>query len=186
MTISKSLVLLIGALGSACITSMASAQPAAPQHTPAQAVTVGSLVIEQPWIRATPGGAKVAGGCLRITNRGPDPDRLVGASIPLAERGEVHEMIREGDVMKMQPVQGGIEIKPGQTVELKPGGYHLMFHGPESRREGGRCRAGLAQLRESRDRSSYIPGRWYGRASRSRRAFPVVLLNSPDQSGRRS
>jgi copper(I)-binding protein len=127
MTVSKNLVLLIGALGSACITSMVSAQPAAPQHTPAQAVTVGNLVIEQPWIRATPGGAKVAGGYLRITNRGSEPDRLVGVSIPLAERGEVHELIREGEVMKMQPVQGGIEIKPGQTVELKPGGYHLMF-----------------------------------------------------------
>jgi copper(I)-binding protein len=122
---SRSLGLLMGAAGLAIFAPFVSAQPLA--QTPAKAVTVGSLVIEQPWIRATPGGAKVAGGYVRITNRGSDPDRLVGASIPLAARAEVHEMIREGEVMKMQPARGGIEIKPGQTVELKPGGYHLMF-----------------------------------------------------------
>jgi copper(I)-binding protein len=29
--------------------------------------------------------------------------------------------------MRMKPVEGGLEIKPGATVELKPGGFHLMF-----------------------------------------------------------
>ena len=33
----------------------------------------------------------------------------------------------DGDVMRMKPVEGGLEIGPGATVELKPGGYHLMF-----------------------------------------------------------
>ena len=83
---SRSLGLLMGAAGLAIFAPFVSAQPLA--QTPAKAVTVGSLVIEQPWIRATPGGAKVAGGYLRITNRGSDPDRLVRAAIPLAERGE--------------------------------------------------------------------------------------------------
>ena len=148
MTVSKSLALLSGALGLALFAPIAWAQPVAPQHTPAQAVTVGSLVIKQPWIRATPGGAKVAGGYLRITNRGSDPDRLVGASIPLSDRGEVHEMIREGDVMKMQPVPGGIEIKPGQTVELKPGGYHLMFMELNSgAKEGAAVRGSLTFMK---------------------------------------
>lgn len=85
------------------------------------------LAIEQPWSRATPGGAKVAGGYVRITNRGQEPDRLVGGSFALAGRVELHEMRLEGDVMRMNPVEGGLEIKPGETVELKPGGYHLMF-----------------------------------------------------------
>ena len=62
-----------------------------------------------------------------ITNAGPTPDRLVGGSFPLAAKVEVHEMRMEGDVMRMKPVEGGLEIGPGATVELKPGGYHLMF-----------------------------------------------------------
>jgi hypothetical protein len=87
----------------------------------------GSLTLEQPWSRATPGGAKVGGGYLRITNTGTAPDRLTGGSFPLASRVEVHEMRLDGDVMRMKPVEGGLEIKPGATVELKPGGLHLMF-----------------------------------------------------------
>ncbi|MBB3021142.1 hypothetical protein FHR70_004233 [Microvirga lupini] len=90
-------------------------------------VKVGSLTLEQPWSRATPGGAKVGGGYLRITNTGTAPDRLIGGSFALASKVEVHEMKLEGDVMRMKPVEGGLEIKPGATVELKPGGLHLMF-----------------------------------------------------------
>ena len=98
---------------------------AAASAAPAQ--KAGALTLEQPWSRATPGGAKVGGGYLRITNPGTAPDRLIGGSFPLAARVEVHEMRLEGDVMRMKPVEGGLEIKPGATVELKPGGFHLMF-----------------------------------------------------------
>jgi uncharacterized protein YcnI len=86
----------------------------------------GSLTIEAPWARATPGGAQVAGGFMKITNSGSEADRLVGGSVPFAGRFEVHEMAMDGGVMKMRETKG-LEIKPGQTVELKPGGYHVMF-----------------------------------------------------------
>ncbi len=99
---------------------------AAPGAAPAPQ-KVGALTIEQPWSRATPGGAKVGGGYLRVTNAGTAPDRLTGGSFSLASKVEVHEMRLEGDVMRMKPVDGGLEIKPGATVELKPGGFHLMF-----------------------------------------------------------
>jgi periplasmic copper chaperone A len=99
---------------------------AAPGAAPAPQ-KVGALTIEQPWSRATPGGAKVGGGYLRVTNAGTAPDRLTGGSFALASKVEVHEMRLEGDVMRMKPVEGGLEIKPGATVELKPGGFHLMF-----------------------------------------------------------
>ncbi|MFC4172774.1 DUF1775 domain-containing protein [Microvirga sp. GCM10011540] len=89
--------------------------------------TAGSLAIEQPWSRATPPGAKVGGGYLRITNKGQEPDRLVGGSFALAGRVEMHEMSLDGTVMRMKPVQGGLAIEPGRTLEFKPGGYHLMF-----------------------------------------------------------
>ncbi|WP_375464127.1 DUF1775 domain-containing protein [uncultured Methylobacterium sp.] len=90
-------------------------------------VKAGDLAIETPWLRATPMGATVAGGYVRITNTGTAPDTLTGASIPLARRAAVHSMTMEGGVMKMAPVEGGLTIKPGETVTLKPGGFHLMF-----------------------------------------------------------
>lgn len=88
---------------------------------------LGSLTIEAPWARATPGGAKVAGGFMKITNNGKEPDRLVGGTVPFAGRFEVHEMAVDGGVMKMRQLSKGLEIKPGESVELKPGGYHVMF-----------------------------------------------------------
>ena len=88
---------------------------------------VGSLQISQPWTRATPKGASTAAGYLKITNTGTTPDRLVGASSPVAGRVEVHEMSMENGVAKMRPLKDGLEIKPGASVELKPGSYHLML-----------------------------------------------------------
>jgi copper(I)-binding protein len=90
-------------------------------------VKAGALTIEAPWLRATPGGAKVAAGYLRITNNGGEPDRLTGASIPLATSGEVHEMSMQSGVMHMRALPQGVAIAPGQTIELRPVGYHLMF-----------------------------------------------------------
>ena len=87
----------------------------------------GSLKIDHPWTRATPKGAAVAGGYLKITNTGAAPDRLVGGTFASAGRFEIHEMKTENGVMKMRGIPGGLEIKPGQTVEFKPGGYHVMF-----------------------------------------------------------
>jgi copper(I)-binding protein len=96
---------------------------------PAAEFKAGSLVIDSPWTRATPGGAKVAGGYMSISNRGTAPDRLIGGSFPRATRFEVHEMKMEGTVMRMRQLPNGLEIKPQQAVKLAPGGYHVMFMG---------------------------------------------------------
>jgi periplasmic copper chaperone A len=53
----------------------------------------GDLVITQAWSRATPNGAKIAGGYLTIENKGAAPDRLVGGSGEIAGKVEVHEML---------------------------------------------------------------------------------------------
>lgn len=98
--------------------------------TPAAGTTtfkVGTLTIEQPWARATPGGAKVAGGYVKITNTGTLPDKLVGGSFERAGRFEVHEMSMNNGVMTMRPVSGGLDIAPGASVMLAPGGFHMMF-----------------------------------------------------------
>ena len=88
---------------------------------------LGSLQISQPWSRATPKGATVAGAYLKIANNGTTPDRLVSGSSPVAGRFEVHERTMDNGVMKMRPLKGGLEIKPGQSVEFKPGSYHIML-----------------------------------------------------------
>lgn len=88
---------------------------------------VAGIEIDRPWSRATPRGAKVASGYVKITNTGTTPDRLVGASFALSAKSELHEMSMDQGVMKMRGLKDGLEIKPGATVELKPGSYHLMF-----------------------------------------------------------
>jgi copper(I)-binding protein len=88
---------------------------------------LGSLEIDHPWSRATPRGAGVAGGYFKIKNGGAAPDRLVGGSSEAGGRFEIHEMKMDGGVMRMRPLRNGIEIKPGETVEFKPGSYHVMF-----------------------------------------------------------
>jgi copper(I)-binding protein len=93
----------------------------------AQEVKAGDLVITQAWTRATPGGARVAGGYLTIENKGSAPDRLIGGSADVAAKVEVHEMATKNDVMTMRRVEGGLTIEPGKTVRLAPGGYHLMM-----------------------------------------------------------
>jgi copper(I)-binding protein len=60
-------------------------------------------------------------------NTGKEADRLVAVSTTAAGKSEIHEMSMNDGVMKMRPVEGGIEIPAGQTVELKQGGLHLMF-----------------------------------------------------------
>ena len=100
---------------------------AAANAAPAAEVAAGTLKIVQPWSRATPNGAQVAGGYVAVTNTGTEPDTLTGATFENAGRAELHSMSMEGGVMKMAPVEGGLVIKPGETVTLKPGGYHLMF-----------------------------------------------------------
>ncbi|UPJ54957.1 copper chaperone PCu(A)C [Bradyrhizobium sp. 192] len=93
----------------------------------AEDVKAGDLVISQPWSRATPGGAKVAGGYLVIENKGTAPDRLIGGSADIAGKFEIHEMAVENGVMKMRALDKGLTIEPGKTVKFAPGGYHLML-----------------------------------------------------------
>jgi copper(I)-binding protein len=90
---------------------------------------VGSIHIDQPWARATPKGARVGGGYMKITNRGTMSDRLIGGSTPVASRFVIHEMTMDHDVMKMRALDEGLEIKPGATVQLDTESLHIMLEG---------------------------------------------------------
>ena len=94
---------------------------------PARDYKLGSIDVVDPWSRATPKGASVAAGYMKITNNGTSADRLISGSSDIAPTFEIHEMSMDNGVAKMRPVKGGLEIKPGETVELKPGSFHLMF-----------------------------------------------------------
>lgn len=91
-------------------------------------VTVaGEIELSAGWARAMLPGQPTGGGYITITNKGASPDRLLSVASPAAAMVEVHSMTMKDDVMVMRPVEGGLEIPAGATVELKPGGFHLMF-----------------------------------------------------------
>jgi periplasmic copper chaperone A len=88
---------------------------------------VGPIHISQPWARATPKGASAGAGYMTITNTGKTPDRVTCVASEAAAQCQIHTMTMEGGVMKMRPVEGGLEIQPGETVTLKPGSLHVML-----------------------------------------------------------
>lgn len=100
-------------------------------------VTVGDLEITAYRAKAMLPGQPTGGGFLTITNKGAAADRLLSVASPSAPMVEIHTMEVVNNVMTMRPVEGGLEIAAGATVELKPGGMHLMFmHVAEPFKEG--------------------------------------------------
>ena len=87
----------------------------------------GAITIGHPYARATTAGQPTGGGFMKFVNGGGN-DKLLSVSAEVSKSVEIHEMKMEGDVMKMRQVDG-IELPASQTVELKPGGYHVMFIG---------------------------------------------------------
>ncbi len=86
---------------------------------------VAPVDVQGAWVRPAVPGQSGTGAFMKLS--APSGARLVGVSTPVAGNVEVHEMKLEGDIMRMRAVQGGLELPPRQTVELKPGGYHLML-----------------------------------------------------------
>ncbi len=84
-----------------------------------------TVEVKDAWVRTSVQGQKATGAFMKITAK--DNAKLVAASTPVAGVTEVHEMKMDGDVMKMRAVEGGLELPAGKTVELKPGGYHVML-----------------------------------------------------------
>lgn len=99
-----------------------------PSLATAHDFAAGGLVIQNPWARATPGGAQVAGGYLTIVNKGATPDQLVGGSFEASSGFELHRMSMDGGVMKMRPT-GPLAIPAGGQLSLDPSATHIMFTG---------------------------------------------------------
>ena len=82
------------------------------------------VTVTEPWIRATVASQMATGAFMKIT--AASPAKLVGASSPVAGVVEVHEMALENNVMRMRAIDA-LDLPAGRTVELKPGGYHVML-----------------------------------------------------------
>ncbi len=93
----------------------------------AHSFKLGEIDIGHPHARPTVAGQPMGGGYLMLDNKGRD-DKLVSASAAISASVELHSMSMEGDVMRMRQVDT-IALPTGTKVELKPGGYHLMFVG---------------------------------------------------------
>ena len=84
-----------------------------------------SVDVKDAWARATVPGQKATGAFMKLTAK--SDSKLVAGSSSVAGVVEVHEMKMDGGVMQMRAVQGGLDLPAGKTVELKPGGYHVML-----------------------------------------------------------
>ena len=103
---------------------------------PALAQTPAAPVeVQNAWARSTAAGARAGGVFLTITDKGA-PDRLIGASTPVAATAEVHETVNDKGVMHMRPVSA-LPLQPNDPVTLKPGGYHIMLMGLKQQLKDG-------------------------------------------------
>jgi copper(I)-binding protein len=116
------------------------------------AIAQNGIVLENAWARrapmmapgghGSPGAAGMSGhggmaghetmgnGAAYVTihNQGATPDALVRATSDAAHTVELHEVVNDGGVMRMRPIEK-LPIPPGATVRLEPGGYHVMLLG---------------------------------------------------------
>ena len=91
----------------------------------AQPAQGAAIDVKNPWVRATVAQQKSTGAFMQLTAK--TDTRLVAAQSPVAGVVEIHEMAMDHNVMKMRALPTGLALPAGQTVELKPGGYHVML-----------------------------------------------------------
>lgn len=89
--------------------------------------TFGELEIHSAYAVAPPPGVDTAAAYLTLRNRGKAPDLLMTVRSDAAGTSAVHQTLSDGGVMKMRAVEGGLALPPGESIEMAPGGKHLMF-----------------------------------------------------------
>ena len=139
------------------------------------------ITVKAPWLRATPKSAPVAGGYATIINTGTTPDRLVGASLPIAADGQVHSMSMANGVMHMERLDAGLEIPAGGTIVLAPGGNHLMFMKPtKPLKEGESLKGTLAFEKAGTISVTFVVG---GMAAKSAPGAKAPDIKAQDVKG---
>jgi copper(I)-binding protein len=82
------------------------------------------VTVSDAWIRSTVPGQKVAGAFMQIVST--SDTALVEASSPSAKIVEIHEMTKDGNVMKMKAIDR-LPVPAEKPVELTPAGFHMML-----------------------------------------------------------
>ncbi|MDO9496142.1 MAG: copper chaperone PCu(A)C [Nocardioides sp.] len=98
---------------------------------PSSASPTEKITIEDPWVRATQGTEDPSRTAAYrvIDTDGSEDVTLVGASSPVSDMVQLHEMTMVDGEMAMQEVDGGIVITAGRGKLLEPGGFHIMLMG---------------------------------------------------------
>ncbi len=112
--INGALVVLLLALGSVS------------QAFAGEVVVVGEIEVIQPWARASIIKTRPTAAFFSVRNNGTDSDSLISVSSPSAKMTHIHHSTMVDGAMIMSPVDS-LEILPGQTITLKPGGLHVML-----------------------------------------------------------
>jgi copper(I)-binding protein len=95
---------------------------------PVAAATPSDVTVSGAWVKASEYSDHVGGmtgAFTKITNKTKKTITLVGGSSSFASMVDVHQI--SNGVMSHKA--GGIQIKPGKSVTLEPGGLHLMLMG---------------------------------------------------------
>lgn len=103
----------------------------------ASAASAGEIVVEDAFARVARPGAPTGAAFMVIRNTGDEADTLIGASSTVAKRVELHTHIMDGDVIKMRPIEGGIEVDADGSHALERGGDHVMLMGLTEKLEEG-------------------------------------------------
>jgi periplasmic copper chaperone A len=94
----------------------------------AQTSAASTIVVEQPFARATPKGAKTGAAYMTLMNNGVSADRLMGARTPLADTVQFHKETEDNGVSRMREVRS-VDLEPGAKIVFKPGEMHMMIVG---------------------------------------------------------
>ena len=92
------------------------------------------VTIHAPWVRGTVPMQQASGAFMQLS--ADKTTRLVAAQSPVAKVVELHEMVMDNNVMKMRQIPG-LDIVPGSTLDLKPGGFHIMLIELKQQLKGG-------------------------------------------------
>jgi copper(I)-binding protein len=90
---------------------------------------VGAILVDHPWAPASLPGTTAGAAYMKITNMGPTPVVLLGATTPAAGHVEIHSMSMDGGVMRMRQVTEGVTVPAGGEVKFGAGGLHFMLIG---------------------------------------------------------
>ncbi len=94
----------------------------------AQSASATAVVVQQPWARATPKGAKTGAAYMTLKNNGASVDRLMSATTPVADQVQFHKETEDNGVSRMREVRN-VELAPGDKIVFKPGEMHMMLVG---------------------------------------------------------